>query len=170
MIESKKYFRDLDGIRTIAFLTVFISHIFLFNSTNLDGIRFTFLKNNIFRNGDLGVNLFFTLSGFLITYLLLREKNATSTINFRNFYFRRILRIWPLYFLTLLISISIIYFIPHVDQQVFQPFKNCDLSLHHVDYYFFFCANFALIHQENVMPFLVCSWRYPLEHDFVLCG
>jgi peptidoglycan/LPS O-acetylase OafA/YrhL len=50
-------------------------------------------------NGALGVNLFFVLSGFLITYLLLSEKERYGKINVLHFYMRRILRIWPLYFL-----------------------------------------------------------------------
>ncbi|WP_315820634.1 hypothetical protein [Paraflavitalea speifideaquila] len=44
------------------------------------------------------------LSGFLITYLLIREKEVTGTIHVGNFYIRRILRIWPLYFLCLFIG------------------------------------------------------------------
>ena len=55
-------------------------------------------------NGHYGVVLFFVLSGFLITYLLLDEKKINSTINIKKFYFRRIFRIWPLYFLILIIS------------------------------------------------------------------
>lgn len=54
--------------------------------------------------GGIGVYFFFVLSGFLITFLLLEEKNITSTISIRNFYIRRILRIWPLYYLILLIG------------------------------------------------------------------
>jgi peptidoglycan/LPS O-acetylase OafA/YrhL len=53
------------------------------------------------RAGALGVDLFFALSAFLITELLLREQRATGTLNIRAFYARRILRIWPLYFFAL---------------------------------------------------------------------
>lgn len=49
--------------------------------------------------GPLGVTLFFVLSGFLITYLLLIERETTGRIAVRAFYVRRMLRIWPLYFL-----------------------------------------------------------------------
>jgi peptidoglycan/LPS O-acetylase OafA/YrhL len=48
--------------------------------------------------GLLGVNLFFVLSGFLISYLLIAERQQTGTVNIKNFYTRRILRIWPLYY------------------------------------------------------------------------
>ena len=56
------------------------------------------------------VNMFFVLSGFLITYLLLTEGELNTGINIKKFYIRRILRIWPLYYLVLIISLFFIYF------------------------------------------------------------
>ena len=56
--------------------------------------------------GRLGVVLFFVLSGFLISYLLFVEKKVTKTISVKKFYIRRILRIWPLYFLIILLALS----------------------------------------------------------------
>lgn len=53
--------------------------------------------------GISGVSLFFTLSAYLITELLLREREKTGTVHLRSFYVRRVLRIWPLYFVFLLI-------------------------------------------------------------------
>ena len=49
-------------------------------------------------DGDLGVRTFFVISGFLITWLLLKEEKQNQTINLKKFYIRRILRIWPVYF------------------------------------------------------------------------
>ena len=54
--------------------------------------------------GGLGVIFFFVLSGFLITYLLLKEKEQTGTVNVKKFYARRVLRIWPLYFFIVLLG------------------------------------------------------------------
>lgn len=62
--------------------------------------------------GKLGVDLFFVLSGFLITYLLLHEKGRYGSINTRDFYIRRILRIWPLYFLIVFLAFFIFPRIP----------------------------------------------------------
>lgn len=57
--------------------------------------------------GDLGVSLFFVISGFLITLLLLREESATGTVSLRAFYLRRTLRIFPAYYVYILFSLAI---------------------------------------------------------------
>jgi peptidoglycan/LPS O-acetylase OafA/YrhL len=91
--ENKIYLPGLNGLRAIAAFGVLFSHVNL-------GIEAYGLP--IRKTSDLagfGVTIFFALSGFLITYLLLKEKEQFNTINIKNFYVRRILRIWPLYFL-----------------------------------------------------------------------
>ncbi|WP_369075954.1 acyltransferase family protein, partial [Escherichia coli] len=70
---------------------------------------FESIKNILFIHGDLGVNFFFVLSGFLITFLLFSEKEKYSHISITHFYLRRIFRIWPLYFLTLILGFFFIY-------------------------------------------------------------
>ena len=57
--------------------------------------------------GNHGVRVFFVLSGFLITHLLLTEKAKTGTIAIKKFYLRRVLRIWPLYYALLAVAIAI---------------------------------------------------------------
>jgi peptidoglycan/LPS O-acetylase OafA/YrhL len=56
--------------------------------------------------GDLGVSVFFVLSGFLITWLLLKEHAATGTVSLQSFYWRRTLRIFPAYYAFLLVSLG----------------------------------------------------------------
>jgi peptidoglycan/LPS O-acetylase OafA/YrhL len=93
---GKLYFPNLNGLRFIAAFFVMINHteqlkvFFKIGS----GVVSDFAKNI----GKLGVMLFFVLSGFLITYLLLSEERLTGVINTKKFYFRRFLRILPLYF------------------------------------------------------------------------
>ena len=70
---------SLDGVRALSFLLVFISHMGFMGS----------------RPGGFAVSVFFLLSGYLITTLLLREHYKTGTISLRAFYFRRTLRIFP---------------------------------------------------------------------------
>lgn len=94
------YLPNLNGIRCIAAFLVMIHHIeqvkWMMNVPN--HYSFYLFKNS----GKLGVGMFFVLSGFLITYLLLRERDGSGTVNIRSFYARRVLRIWPLYFLIVL--------------------------------------------------------------------
>ena len=99
---SKFYFKNLDGIRFIGALMVIIHHIE--QNKSVFGIANIWNNPVIQSIGPLGVNLFFTLSGFLITYLLLKEYNTNKTIDVKSFYIRRILRIWPLYFLLIIIG------------------------------------------------------------------
>jgi len=91
------YHPELDGLRFIAFLLVFIHNSPIFTQNKLVSI--------IHEYGWIGVDLFFCLSGFLITKLLITEREQTGDINIRDFYVRRILRIGPLYFLYLLIAV-----------------------------------------------------------------
>lgn len=100
--------KGLNGLRAIASMTVVIGHIELIKMDS--GLENSFY---IFKNwGSLGVNLFFVLSGFLITTLLLIEKEKTGSINRKNFYIRRSLRILPLYFSILISTIFIFNYSP----------------------------------------------------------
>src|SRR4051812_36414361 len=94
--ESRKHFDGLDGLRGIAILLVLAHHFFDgANSTN--PIATVFL--NACRAGWCGVDLFFVLSGFLITGILYDTKQDPNF--FKNFYMRRFLRIFPLYYAVL---------------------------------------------------------------------
>lgn len=108
-----KFFNGLNELRAIAALGVVWHHIVQFKNLSQthninDSSAFDFLIGNL---GKVSVNLFFVLSGFLITYLLLKEKNYNKEINIKKFYWRRMLRIWPLYYLILFISFLIIPFL-----------------------------------------------------------
>jgi len=92
------YIPALDGLRVLACLMVFAHHG-LPNSLNgrvspaVDGWWHALIDF-----GAYGVTIFFALSSFLITRLLIMEREATGDINIRDFYLRRVLRIWPVYF------------------------------------------------------------------------
>jgi peptidoglycan/LPS O-acetylase OafA/YrhL len=90
--EDSLYRPGLDILRALAFLLVFVAHGLL------GSIGSPTQTGAIARAGEFGVCIFFFLSSYLITELLLREKRDTGTILIRAFYARRVLRIWPLYF------------------------------------------------------------------------
>ena len=117
------HFSGLNGIRAIAALSVLFAHTtmelksfglnsFIFGSYPDGNPKATLLAGY-------GVTIFFVLSGFLITYLLLEEKRIND-INIKKFYIRRILRIWPLYYLYLLLSIVtlILFDLPFEKQSI----------------------------------------------------
>ncbi len=77
--DLKHYYRGLDGLRTLAILSVILYH----------------LMPEVFKGGFLGVPLFFSISGFLITAPLVKEKQTEGRINFKEFYLKRVKRIYP---------------------------------------------------------------------------
>lgn len=92
--------RELDGIRGIAILLVMCTHL-LKRANYLTGNAALIAFGELFRIGWVGVDLFFVLSGYLITSILLKTRQDERY--YKNFYARRILRIFPLYYATLLI-------------------------------------------------------------------
>lgn len=82
------YIPSLDGIRAVSFLIVFVSHAGLGSVVP----------------GGLGVTIFFFLSGYLITTLLRMEYDRSERVDFRQFYLRRVLRIFPPFYLVLAIA------------------------------------------------------------------
>jgi peptidoglycan/LPS O-acetylase OafA/YrhL len=91
-----KFFGSLDGLRAISIMGVVWVHATLASPYY---VRFSVLP--IIGSGAFGVDIFFAISGFLITTLLLRERDKLGKISLREFYLRRTLRIWPLYYATL---------------------------------------------------------------------
>ncbi len=83
------YYPSLNGLRGIAIIMVVFSHLRLADN---------FFYNTIF-SGPRGVNIFFVLSGFLISTLCIKEKVLTHSISLKNFYIRRVLRIFPVAYL-----------------------------------------------------------------------
>jgi peptidoglycan/LPS O-acetylase OafA/YrhL len=87
-MNEKRYFHTFDALRFLAVFLVFLTHAPVYSPV-LDYFK---------KSGGIGVQFFFTLSGFLITYIILFEKKKKGKINFKNFFIRRALRIWPLFY------------------------------------------------------------------------
>jgi peptidoglycan/LPS O-acetylase OafA/YrhL len=98
-------FPAFDGFRGIGVLIVVMSH---FPDVVNSGLySFAWKLNQLSRIGYVALDIFFVISGFFITRLLLRERATTGRISFTNFYSRRALRIFPIYYL----SIVVCYFV-----------------------------------------------------------
>lgn len=163
---AKVFFPNLDGLRFISFLVVFLHHCYLSFFSYLETsspVAFS-LQSFLFKYGTLGVNFFFVLSGFLITYLLIKEKEVTGTIHIRNFYIRRILRIWPLYYLCLAIGFVGFAVLKKMSGEIPQESANAW-------YYIFLVGNFDYMHTWPVKPdaiLLSVLWSVCVEEQFYL--
>lgn len=160
------FFPNLDGLRFISFFVVLLYHWYLVATPYLESsnpeaksvIKF------LFQHGSLGVNFFFVLSGFLITYLLVKEKEMTGTIQVGKFYVRRILRIWPLYYMMLVIAFVIF---PYVKAATGEMVDERVSPLH----YIFFAANFEFMRIWPERPDAVAVsvlWSVAIEEQFYL--
>ncbi len=106
--DDRIYFKGLDALRFLAFINVFIAHVFDLSVGPLENNSIYVLIKKYSHYGVYGVYFFFVLSGFLITYLLISEKENLKKVNIPFFYIRRSLRIWPLYIVALLIGFVIV--------------------------------------------------------------
>jgi peptidoglycan/LPS O-acetylase OafA/YrhL len=164
--ESEKlqtvYFPNLDASRFLAAFAVFILHF----SNEIRSIYPSINEASWFKGfylfaskGGLGVNFFFVLSGFLITFLILNERKRFGQFHLGRFLIRRTLRIWPLYFIIGLIGF------------VLFPLIFADYStLHQPQNYFLFLANFDEIWYgaHDPINFLTAPWSVAVEEQFYL--
>lgn len=142
-----EYIPQFDSIRAIAVLLVIIYHWFEGNSIL-----------NFIPNGPLGVNIFFVLSGFLITGILLKAKKQVATqslkrsMAFKNFYIRRTLRIFPIYYLVLVLF-----------------WLAGDPVIHrNALYYFTYTTNYFFYAQQAFPPRLSHLWSLAVEEQFYI--
>jgi peptidoglycan/LPS O-acetylase OafA/YrhL len=135
-----RYFPALDGLRTIAVGIVLAAH---------GGVTW-------FRSGGVGVDIFFVLSGFLITTILSGEYARTGGINFRNFYARRFLRLVPALVITcVLVAVAK----PAFDE----PFPGIDLALALT-----YTSNWAQAFYGYHLTWLNHCWSLAIEEQFYL--
>lgn len=134
------YYPALDGLRTIAVGIVLCAH---------GGVTW-------FRSGGVGVDIFFVLSGFLITTILRTECQRTSGINFRNFYARRFLRLAPALFLTCAV-------VAVAKPAMGEPFPGTDIALA-----LSYTANWAQALYGHYMTWLNHCWSLAIEEQFYL--
>lgn len=157
------YFKNLDGFRFICFLSVFLFHSFHTGSSTIkNSAIYNAVKIETFNNGNIGVYFFFVLSGFLITYLALIEKNEKGNIHVFKFWMRRILRIWPLYFICLVIGFFLYPILKSYTGETSVETAN-------IYYYISFWSNFDMI--KNGLPdasILGALWSIAVEEQFYL--
>ncbi|MBZ5505636.1 MAG: acyltransferase [Acidobacteriia bacterium] len=159
---NERFYRpELDALRFFAFLGVFIFHA---APRTMDfyaaaGVP-RWLGNlliSTFGAGAYGVDLFFALSAYLITTLLLRERAATGAVDLRGFYLRRILRIWPLYLTFVCFAALAALAIPEQH-----------LPLRYVVGYCLLAGNWSYVLYGLPVSFAIPLWTVSIEEQFYL--
>jgi peptidoglycan/LPS O-acetylase OafA/YrhL len=142
-IVSAKYGRDIHyftGLNALRFLAAYMVVLHHAEQIRMKYGMFNLKEYALFNNGGIAVTFFFVLSGFLITYLLLQKQYRSDTISVKQFYVRRILRIWPLYFLLVFLGTLCI---PYLIQTTGYPYQMPYDFKNVISYFVFF------------MPFMV---------------
>ncbi len=146
-----KFFASLDGLRCISILAVIWHHA--------AGTQYG-AYNPLFGRGNNGVTLFFAISGFLITTLLIREKEKTGRVSLRKFYMRRTLRIFPLYYTVLLVYVAAVWFVEK-DPAAKSAFFD------HLPYYATYTSNWFVKYDHGRVIFYF-AWSLATEEQFYL--
>jgi peptidoglycan/LPS O-acetylase OafA/YrhL len=164
MLTDRRHIPELDGLRGLAVLLVIVFH-----SMHVPKITTNFLDvsmHSLFMMGWCGVDIFFTLSGFLITTILLSTKNEKNY--FSSFYYKRVLRIFPLYYLYLLFIFLI--FFPEVHSKVFGQDKfKLELAQHSQLWFWLYISNIKqFILGRNFGAGVGHLWSLAIEEQFYL--
>jgi peptidoglycan/LPS O-acetylase OafA/YrhL len=158
--KSSFYRPELDVLRFFAFLAVFLFHLShpaeFYAAHGIPRLVST-VVSSLTQAGVFGVDLFFVLSAYLITELLLREKSERGALDVRSFYLRRALRIWPLYFFYIGLAL-----IPALN-------PNHAFSWHHVAAFLLLAGNWSVIAYGWPLHSIVGPlWTVSIEEQFYL--
>jgi len=124
-----------------------------------------FFLGNFKRGGQIGVTFFFVLSGFLITYLLLNEDNTIGFISVKQFYLRRLIRIWPLYYLLVILGFFIFPCFSFIYENHYEILRYN--FVHKLILFLSFMPNISLA-ELNIVPFTEHLWSIGVEEQFYL--
>ena len=150
------YRPEIDGLRGVAVISVILYHA----QITISGINF-------FKGGYLGVDIFFVISGYLITSIIYKEIKVTKKFSFKNFYERRIRRILPILFLISLVT-TILCFIFLLPTDLVNTSKSILLSTGFAsNFYFYFSGLEYGGLDSNFKPFLH-TWSLSVEEQYYL--
>ena len=151
-----RHIPGLDGIRGLAILLVMLTHFILIQK----GPKIDVIIGALGRFGWAGVDLFFVLSGFLITGILFDSKGGRNY--FKNFYARRTLRIFPLYYFVVFISLIVLPRFGSFGEHFGHIGKTWPM-------YWLYLSNFAIGFTDDVHHgVLALTWSLAIEEQFYL--
>jgi len=155
-ILTKNYRPEIDGLRCIAVISVILYHA-----------KITFFHTQPFKGGFIGVDIFFVISGYLITSIILRELIDKGSFSFKNFYMRRIRRILPALIFIMLVSIpfSWIYIYP-IDLISFS--KSILYSLGFGSNFYFHYSGLEYGSPESLLKPFLHTWSLSVEEQYYI--
>ena len=148
------YRPEIDGLRAIAVIAVILYHA-----------KITILGNNFFQGGFIGVDIFFVISGYLITSLILKELEITGKFSFTYFYQRRARRILPVLFVVILASLPVawLYLLP---SSIVEFSKSILYSLGFSSNFYFHFTGLEYGDLEGRFKPLLHTWSLSVEEQF----
>lgn len=163
-MKKKIHFANLNTLRFIAAFVVIIAHTEQIKMAK--GIENIYDIPFIEIMGSLSVDLFFVLSGFLITSLLFIEKESPSGISIKKFIIRRLLRIWPLYFLIMILGFFVMPYFSAL--KIGAPFV--DVNDHFTSNFIMYILFIPHIQSIVIGPILYCAqaWSIGIEEQFYI--
>ena len=150
-----KYRPEIEGLKAIAIISIIFYHL----PINVDDFRF-------FSGGFFGIDIFFTISGYLITSIILRELVLTGSFSFKNFYEKRIRRIIPVLLVVILASIPLAWFLLLPNDIIFFSISNIT-SLSFTSNFYYWYTGEEIFQNEIVKPFLH-TWSISILVQFYL--
>jgi len=150
------YRPEIDGLRALAVFSVIIYHA-----------KIPFFGKHLFQGGFLGVDIFFVISGYLISFLILKELKTTNKFSFLNFYERRIRRIIPLLLLVIFVSILFAgyFFLP---TSLIDFLKSVFFSICFSSNYYFYYTNQIYGSEDSLLKPLLHTWSLSVEEQFYI--
>ena len=161
--EKKSYFEGLNTLKFFTALLVLLDHA----RQNLAQYKiYDYSQFTIFHKGKFGVNFFFVLSGFLLTYLAIQEHKKFGNIDIKNFYLRRIFRIFPLYYMSVFLgymTLAVIY--PLIKGQTYLSFSIQEGLIYHL----LLLPNYVIVlYPIESIGALYSLWSIGVEEQFYL--
>ncbi len=162
-VKKPFYLPELDGLRTVGFFYMFMAHSSVIPQQPNSHFFLVDAYNVFVKWGVIGLDMFFVLSGYLITTLLLKERLKNGNISLPLYFKRRMLRIWPLFYLVIFVGAFVIPFActRHLNMELYKKFL-WDIFVP----MFFFLGNYALIFKAWTLQALTAGLNFPLANLF----
>ena len=150
------YRPEIDGLRALAVISVVLYHA-----------KFSIFNLNIFSGGFLGVDIFFVISGYLITLIILKELSISKKFSFINFYERRARRIIPAFFFILIFISPLAWLILLPFDYIVYAKSNISAALFYSNY-FFWKDQLVYASESALLKPLLHTWSLSIEEQFYI--